>query len=67
MGIKPYMLAPALNLIVGQRLLRKLHTCSTMREASTAESHEIKAMMATMHDIAPRMELTFDERVPHAV
>lgn len=61
------MLAPALNLVVGQRLVRQLHTCMTWREASVAESQEIKSVITTIHDVAPRMKLEFLNQVPHAV
>lgn len=67
LGIKPYMLAPALNLIVWQRLLRKLHTCMTWRDASTAESHEIKTMIKTIQDISPHTEMAFTDKVPQTV
>jgi type IV pilus assembly protein PilB len=67
LGIKPYMLAPALNLIVGQRLLRKLHTCMTWRNTSDAEFHEINNVLTTIHDIAPRTKIEFENKVPHAV
>lgn len=67
LGIKPYMLWPALNLIVWQRLLRTLDTCMTWRESSMAESEEIKTMMATIHDISPRTKMDFNEKVPQAV
>lgn len=67
LGIKPYMLAPALNLVVWQRLVRQLHTCMTWRDASVAESQEIKWVIATMHDVVPRMKLDFTDKVPHAV
>jgi type II secretory ATPase GspE/PulE/Tfp pilus assembly ATPase PilB-like protein len=67
LGIKPYMLAPALNLIVGQRLLRKLHTCMTWRNTSDAEFHEINNVLTTIRDISPRTKIEFESKVPHAV
>jgi type II secretory ATPase GspE/PulE/Tfp pilus assembly ATPase PilB-like protein len=67
LGIKPYMLAPALNLIIWQRLVRKLHTCMTWREASMPESQEIKSVITTLHDVTPHTNIEFKDKVPHAV
>jgi hypothetical protein len=39
----------------------------TWREASIAESQEIKGTIATIHDVAPRMKVEFLDKVPHAV
>ena len=61
------MLAPALNLVVGQRLLRQLHTCATRREASLPESQEVKSVLATLHDTSPRTKAVFSDKVPYAV
>ena len=67
LGIKPYMLAPALNMIIGQRLVRKLHSCSTWRDAELAESEEIKAITRGIADVSPRTPITFNGKLPHAV
>ncbi len=67
LGIKPYQLAPALNLIVGQRLVRKLHTCATKREATLPESQEIKEAVRSINEIAPTRKASFDGNVRTAV
>lgn len=65
--IKPYMLAPALNMIIWQRLVRRLHSCMTYREASMPEAAEIKSVIRGIKDISPSTEVTFDGNVPQSV
>ncbi|MDR2540626.1 MAG: GspE/PulE family protein [Candidatus Peribacteria bacterium] len=49
MDAKPYLLAPALQLIIGQRLVRKVCPhCTTKRQASYAEDAEIKKTLETL-------------------
>jgi type II secretory ATPase GspE/PulE/Tfp pilus assembly ATPase PilB-like protein len=49
MDVKPYLLAPALQLILGQRLVRKVCPhCSTKRAAGYAEDAEIKKTLETL-------------------
>jgi hypothetical protein len=57
------MLAPALNLIVGQRLLRKLHTCGTLQETTLGENEEIKAMLRSIQQVAPQKAPAFDGKM----
>lgn len=67
LGIKPYQLAPALNLIIGQRLVRKLHTCATKREATLPEQQEIKEAVKSINEIDPTRKAAFDGNVWTAV
>lgn len=67
LGIKPYQLAPALNLIIGQRLVRKLHTCATKREATLPEAQEIKEAIRAINEVAPTQKASFDGNVRTAV
>jgi type II secretory ATPase GspE/PulE/Tfp pilus assembly ATPase PilB-like protein len=67
MGVQPYMLAPALNLVCAQRLVRKLCTCATKRDATYAESEEIKAAVRKINDVKPKLKLEFDGKVPTPV
>jgi len=67
LGVKSYMLAPALNMILAQRLVRKLHTCKTEREATEAEWEDIKSELRTIHDISPKTPWQFTGKVPHPV
>ncbi len=67
MWVKPYMLAPALNLIIGQRLVRRLHTCKNRRPANMAESQEVKEVLKRLHDIKRYLDINFDGKLPQAV
>ncbi|HKL43787.1 MAG TPA: GspE/PulE family protein, partial [Candidatus Absconditabacterales bacterium] len=68
MGVKPYMLAPSLNLVVAQRLVRGLCPhCSTKRDANYAEKTEIQDNIKKITDANPNIKLEFDGKVPQAV
>lgn len=68
MWLKPYMLAPSLNLIVAQRLVRWLcPNCSTKREANYAEKTEIEDSLKKMKDANPNMDIKFDGKIPQTV
>ncbi|HRX63838.1 MAG TPA: GspE/PulE family protein [Candidatus Absconditabacterales bacterium] len=68
MGVKPYMLAPSLNLIVAQRLVRGVCPhCSTKREANFAEKTEIEETIKKLKDAKPDLDIKFDGKIPEAV
>lgn len=67
MGVQPYMLAPALNMICGQRLVRKLCTCATKRDANYSESEEIKNTIRKINDVKPSLKIERDGKIPVAV
>lgn len=68
MEVKPYMLAPALNLIVAQRLVRRIcSNCGTKRDANYSEQAEIKDTLKKMTDLDPKLAFPFDGKVPQAV
>lgn len=68
MGIKAYMLAPSLNLIVAQRLVRWLCPhCSTKRDANYAEKTEIEDILKKIKDANPNTDIKFDWKVPQTV
>lgn len=67
LGLKPYMLAPAINMIIGQRLFRKLHTCKIWREATLPEAAEVKEIITWITDASPKTELEFTWNLPEAV
>ncbi len=68
MGVKPFMLAPSLNLIVAQRLVRWLCPhCSTKREANYAEKTEMEDSIKKITDANPKMNLEFDGKLPQTV
>lgn len=68
MWVKPYMLAPAINLIIWQRLVRKLcpHCCAKI-EASYWEKEEIADSVKRINEANPHMKLKFDWTVLQAV
>jgi type II secretory ATPase GspE/PulE/Tfp pilus assembly ATPase PilB-like protein len=52
MDVRPYLLAPALQMVLGQRLIRKVCPhCATKRQASYAEDEEIKKTIATLQHL----------------
>jgi len=68
MWVKPYMLAPSLNLIVAQRLVRGMCPhCSTKRDANYAEKTEIQDTIKKISDANPNIKLEFDWKVPQTV
>ena len=68
MWLQWYMLAPSLNLIVAQRLVRGIcPNCSTKRDANFAEKSEIEDAIKKINDANPKMNLKFDWKIPQAI
>lgn len=68
MWVKPYMLAPSLNLIVAQRLIRKVCPhCSTKRAATTWEDIEIKEAIKKIQEVNPNLDIVYDGQILQAV
>jgi len=68
MEVKPYMLAPALNLIVAQRLVRRICSrCATKRDANYGEQEEIKDVLKKLADIDQKLAPVFDGKIPEVV
>jgi len=68
MEVKPYMLAPALNLIIAQRLVRRIcPNCGTKRDANYSEQAEIKDALKKISDLNSKLNFPFDGKVPQAV
>lgn len=68
MEVKAYMLAPALNLIVAQRLVRKVcPNCVTHRDANYGEMAEIKDALKKISDLDPKFAVPFDGKIPEIV
>jgi type II secretory ATPase GspE/PulE/Tfp pilus assembly ATPase PilB-like protein len=51
MGVKPFLLAPALNCLIGQRLVRKL--CSTCKKPATIAASVMKQIKEELKLIPP--------------
>jgi len=68
MGVKSYMLAPSLNLIVAQRLVRRICPhCGTKRDANYSEQAEVKEALKKMSDLDPKYTIEFDGKIPQVV
>jgi len=68
MEVKPYMLAPALNLIIAQRLVRRVcPNCVTKREANYGEKAEIEESIKKIADIDSKLAMAFDGNIPEVV
>ena len=68
MWLKPYMIAPSLNLVVAQRLVRRICPhCATKKAADFAERSEIEESLKKIQDANPNMNLEFDWYIPSAV
>ena len=51
MGVKPFLLAPALNAVIGQRLVRRIHEeCKT---EATLEADQLKKVKEILGSLAP--------------
>jgi type II secretory ATPase GspE/PulE/Tfp pilus assembly ATPase PilB-like protein len=61
MGVKSYMLAPSLNMIVAQRLVRKVCPhCMTKRDPQYGEKTEIEETIKKINDSNPTMNVEWD-------
>lgn len=62
------MLAPALNLIVAQRLVRKIcPDCGTKRDADYGEQAEINDVLKKIADLDAKLTVSFDGKIPAIV
>lgn len=68
MWVKPYMLAPSLNLVVAQRLVRRLCPhCATKKLGNFSEKAEIEEAIKKIKDSNPSININFNWLVPCAV
>jgi len=67
MGVEAYMLAPALQLVVAQRLVRKVCPhCMSRRPVTDAEDQYISHALQVIHDMRPDLSIPYDKTVPHS-
>ncbi len=52
MGVKPFLLAPALNAIIGQRLVRKL--CSNCKIEDKLDNKTLTIVMNALNELSPK-------------
>ena len=57
MGVKPFLLAPALNAVIGQRLMRKL--CEKCKTETSLKPEESQRVVKTMSELSPKSNITF--------
>lgn len=66
MGVEAYLLAPALQLIVAQRLVRKACPhCKTLREVTDQEDAYITKSLQMIKDVRPDLTIEYNKLVPH--
>ena len=66
MWVEPYLLAPALQLIVAQRLVRKACPhCLTKRAVTDQEDAYITKSLETIKSIRPDLIVNYDKTIPH--
>ena len=68
MWLKQYMIAPSLNLVIAQRLVRRICPhCATKKMADYSERAEIEEALRKIQDANPGMDIQFDWYIPSAV
>ncbi len=67
MGVPPFMVAPALDTIVAQRLLRKFCTnCAEEKTLSKAKKEELLSRLEIIMKIQPSLKLKIPKKLPVA-
>ncbi|MFH1745081.1 MAG: GspE/PulE family protein, partial [bacterium] len=62
LGVKPYFLTPAINAVIGQRLVRKLcPECRTEHKLTEAEEEQVKKILAVL---SPKAGLKVPNELP---
>ena len=68
MGIEPYLIAPALQLIIGQRLVRKACPhCGKWIDATAEENTEILKTIAKVQHFHPNFGQSYQGKVFHGM
>lgn len=64
MGVEAYLLAPALQAIVAQRLVRKICPhCASTRPVTDQEDAFILKMLETINDIRPDLTIDYNQQI----
>jgi type IV pilus assembly protein PilB len=64
MGLPPFMVAPSLDTIIAQRLVRKVcKECSAMEELSASEKKEFEFTMGNLQKINPDVAVEVPEKI----
>lgn len=65
MGLKPFMIAPALNTVVAQRLVRKIcDKCATFEPVLESEKKEFEEVVNNLKNINPSAVFSIPEKIP---
>lgn len=66
-GLKPFMVAPALGVVIAQRLVRRICPYCAVQQPLTAEERNIlEAGIKQIHSIYPDAQLSMPPSLPHA-
>lgn len=66
-GLKPFMIAPALSIVMAQRLIRKVCTfCQEQRAVTESERKTLETALAQMHEVNPELKLSIPATLPQA-
>jgi len=67
-GLPAFMVAPALNTIIAQRLVRKIcRNCQEMKEVDKAVQEEIQKILEIIRKVQPTTEVVIPEKLPVAL
>lgn len=67
-GVPPFMVAPALDTVIGQRLVRRFCTkCAQEEVMSKSKREELERVLAIVNKIQPSLKLEIPEKLPRAV
>ena len=65
MGLPPFMVAPALDTIIAQRLVRKVcPNCVTMRDISASEKVQFETLINNLKAVNPTLEANVPNKIP---
>lgn len=65
MGLPPFMIAPSLNTIIGQRLVRKVcPNCVTLEDLTTSEKQEFEMVLKNLKNINPGAAIDVPAKAP---
>ncbi|MFT7184004.1 MAG: type IV pilus assembly protein PilB [Oceanicoccus sp.] len=64
-GLKPFMVAPSLSIVVAQRLIRKICPyCAQQQVLNDGERETLTSAIAQIHELYPEMELGLPPSLP---
>ncbi len=66
-GLKPFMIAPALNRVIAQRLVRKVCSfCVEQKPVTEAERKVLEVAIAEIIKVSPELKVAIPATLPHA-